>query len=187
MKKIQVHDVLFAAVAIMIAYLLFQNYTLNRELAAFKLQLLKTNQVVVNRSTEFLGQEAHTYRVKAKLRRENGEIVEIPLFQTTTGHVSGDDVAEVSLHLVEHLSEDNTKYYRIREEHDTGWSWTPRWTRLEEPEEYDLGEDEWDMIVEMLFLRDLWEDGDESLTHWTGTGKGALESPASRELVGLSF
>lgn len=89
---------------------------------------------------------------------------------STTG-ISGDDDNEATLHLIEHVSEDNERYFKMRVENGTSWSVSNFWRQLVPPEEYDLSPDEWDSILNMLFYRDVWDDSNESFSRWKLSGQ----------------
>jgi hypothetical protein len=167
MKKIEF--ILFAVIAALLVYLLAQNEKLKSELWSQELESRQLSQLFV-RETIFKAKENHSYFIKAKLDRENGENLVIPILQKTTG-ISGDDDNEATLHLIEHVSEDNERYFKMRVQNGTSWSVSNFWRQLVPPEEYDLSPDEWDSILNMLFYRDVWDDSDESFSRWKLSGQ----------------
>mgnify|MGYP005856993095 CR=1 FL=1 len=168
MKKIEF--ILFAVIAALLVYLLAQNEKLKSELGSQELEAMQLSQLFVSNTAIFKAKENHTYFIKAKLVRENGENLVIPIFQKTTGS-SGDNDNEATLHLIEHFSEDNERYFKLRVQNGTSWRVSNLWKQLVAPDGYDLSPDEWDSILNMLFYRDVWDDSDESFSRWKLSGQ----------------
>lgn len=166
------NTIIFAAAAVLFAYLISENHKIKNELASLKIENLWQKQLIINRETSFLAKENHSYRIKARLERESGEVIVIPLFQTGTGF-SGDDDGELfTLRLIQHLSEKNEKYFRLRKESSSGsGSWTPTWKQFNFEDEYNLGANEPDMILDLLFAPDVWSETTEIDHRWQDTGK----------------
>lgn len=168
MKTIQF--TLFAITLALAVYLVAQNETIKNELKSHEKEALQFKQLFVSGTTIFEAKERHSYFIKAKLDRENGETVVVPIFQTSIGD-SGDDKGEASLHLVEHTSENNQRYFKLRRERGSAWSVSNHWKQLVAPEGYDLSSNEWNYILNMLFSRDVWNGSVESIGRWKLSGQ----------------
>jgi hypothetical protein len=187
MKKVEL--ILFMVIAILLGHLFLENRAIKKQLWSQQTELDKQKILVVSKETTILAKKNHTYRIKAKLVREGGTVVVIPLFQVHTGVVNGkSDDEPTSLHLVQHLSENNQKFFRLRTEIGPSWSWTPSWKQIHIDKKYDLGENEENMILEILFGRDVWRGSVESITNWQDIGKGKTKAGIIiEELKGITM